>query len=120
MLKSCKYCGRVHDSKYNCGKKPTKKTTAITKFRSSGRWQKQRDIVLDLDHYMCAACRDEGKYNTEYLEAHHIIPLSEDWNLRLDEDNIITLCERHHEYADQGKIDRKHLKKLIEKRSKGQ
>lgn len=22
MLKSCRYCGRIHDSAYDCGKKP--------------------------------------------------------------------------------------------------
>lgn len=25
MLKSCKYCMKIHDSKYDCGKKPKRK-----------------------------------------------------------------------------------------------
>ncbi len=118
MLKSCKWCGRIHDTKFDCGKKPThtKKRTHIVRFRSSGKWQRKRNIIISLDQGLCAMCKKEGQYIYEYLEVHHIVPLSEDWDLRLDEDNIITLCEKHHELADQGKIERQVLKKLIKTR----
>ena len=117
MLKSCKYCGRIHDTKYDCGKKPTsKKTTNITKFRSSSKWQRKREIILSLDHYLCALCKSQSVYNSKYLEVHHIIPLAEDFSRKLDEDNLITLCELHHEEADKGIISRQELAELIEER----
>lgn len=49
---------------------------------------------------------------TDELSVHHIIPLNEDFNRRLDEDNLITLCSRHHEDAEAGKISRATLLKL--------
>ena len=39
----------------------------------------------------------------------HIIPLEEDEDKKLDNQNLITLCERHHEMAEQGKIPREEL-----------
>ena len=61
------------------------------------------------------------KYNTNYkytykeLEAHHIIPLEEDYNKRLDGDNLITLCRYHHELAEKGGISReKHIGKALD------
>ena len=40
MLKSCKYCGRYHDSKYDCGKRPKKIKirTENSGFRSTAAW----------------------------------------------------------------------------------
>lgn len=118
MLKSCKYCGRVHDTKYDCGKKPnkTKKTTDITKFRSSSKWQRKRNIILSIDNYMCVICKSQGRYNTEHLEVHHIISLAEDFDKKLDEENLITLCEEHHKQADHGEISKGKLIQLVKER----
>ena len=35
---------------------------------------------------------------------HHIVPLAEDYDLRLENENLITLCVRHHKMADDGII----------------
>lgn len=37
---------------------------------------------------------------------HHIIPLAEVWEKRLDNDNLILLCRAHHEKAEKGEVDR--------------
>lgn len=119
MLKSCKYCGRIHESKYNCGKKPeNKKATHITKFRSSSKWQRKREIILSLDHYLCALCKKQSVYNSESLEVHHIVSLADDFDRRLDEDNLITLCSLHHEEADNGRISRNELSEIVNMRYK--
>ena len=44
---------------------------------------------------------------------HHIIPLEEDYNKRLDSDNLITLCRYHHELAEKGEISREELQEII-------
>lgn len=44
---------------------------------------------------------------------HHIIPLEEDYNKRLDSDNLITLCRYYHELAEKGEISREALQEMI-------
>ena len=50
MLKSCKYCGRIHDSKYICKEKPNRKkeVTEADKFRWTRLWQKKREEMKEI------------------------------------------------------------------------
>ncbi len=118
MLKSCKYCSRIHDSKYICPNKQTaindrqrrfKRDRAIDKFRSSGEWQHKREEIKERDKQLCQICirklygtRQQYTYNN--LSVHHAISLMEDWEKRLDNDNLITGCDMHHEMMECGKI----------------
>lgn len=47
------------------------------------------------------------------LEVHHIVPLHEDFDRRLDDDNLISLCQYHHDMADSGVISREFLSEQI-------
>lgn len=76
--------------------------------------------IRDRDHYLCQACLNnvDGRgirYTTSDLEVHHIVPLSEDYERRLDEDNLITLCREHHEQAEEGLLSRAALHELAMK-----
>ena len=54
--------------------------------------------VFERDNYTCAKC-GEFKQENDYsipIQAHHIIPASEEMALYLDEDNLITLCTKCH------------------------
>lgn len=112
MLKSCQYCGRIHDSKFDCGKKPklqNKKPTHIDKFRWTKIWQNKRKEIRERDKQVCQICIRQlynysRQYETDDLSVHHIIPLYKDWDKRLDNDNLITLCLFHHEMAECGEI----------------
>ena len=119
MLKACSYCGRVHDSRHVCPAKQTAtrrypKDTQASLTRSSSRWQKTRDYIKRRDHGVCQLCLIEYPENktgaalrpfeTDDLSVHHIIKLEDDINKAFDEDNLITLCRRHHELADNGAI----------------
>lgn len=64
------------------------------------------------DVYCCRLCLLEGLLKNRGLSVHHIIPLSEDFEKRLDPDNLITLCRHHHEQAEKGIIPRKKLLEL--------
>jgi 5-methylcytosine-specific restriction endonuclease McrA len=79
------------------------------KFRSSHAWTIKRNEIVARDQYLCQWCKTEGQYTHEHLEVHHIVPLEEDYELRLDNDNLITLCEWHHEWAERGQIERSAL-----------
>ena len=48
------------------------------------------------------------------VEVHHIVPVEEDYSLRLDNDNLISLCREHHEEAEKGRIDRDILKGIAQ------
>ena len=116
MLKSCKYCMRIHDSKYNCGKKPQRKKHGNDKerFRWTQAWQKKREEIKQRDSYLCQICirklyDTHNQYNYNDLEVHHGVPLEEDFEKRLDNDILLTICERHHEMAERGDISRREI-----------
>lgn len=120
MLKSCQYCGKIHDSKFDCGKKPQKRynRTKKNKFRSTAVWQHKTVEIRERDNYLCVACFNNlngtiRKLNHDDLSVHHIEPLEERYDLRFDNDNLITLCRNHHEMAENGAISKADLKKII-------
>lgn len=126
MLKTCRYCGRIHAKDYDCGKKPKKEYATFKKnrapskadrFRWSGAWKNKAEEVKRRDLFLCRACLaelagTERKYNNRNLSVHHIVPLEEAYLLRLDADNLITLCAGHHRQAEQGEIARETLRAL--------
>lgn len=119
MLKSCKYCMRIHDSKFDCGKKPQrKKQEDKDRFRSTQAWQKKSKEIKQRDSYLCQVCirllyNTHNQYTYDGLQVHHAIPLREDFERRLDNDILLTMCERHHEMAEKESIPRKRILDII-------
>jgi 5-methylcytosine-specific restriction endonuclease McrA len=125
MLKSCKYCNRIHDSKLDCGKKPQRRKQGNDKdkFRWTKAWQGKREEIKDRDLHLCQICirklyNTSKQYNYDDLEVHHAIPLEEDFDKRLDNENLLTLCESHHEMAESGEIPRKVIIDIINEQEK--
>lgn len=120
MKKSCPYCGRIHEKNFNCGKRPQKKKLRYKKdsFRSTAVWQHKREEIKQRDNYMCQICFRQlyqtiERFNAEDISVHHNIPLEEDYEKRLDNDNLITLCSYHHELAENQTIPRSLIRKII-------
>ena len=121
MLRSCSSCGRVHDSKYICPQKAISiasrqkkfKSTNKDKFRWTKVWQDKRDDIKDRDLCLCVTCKAKGKYIYDDLSCHHIEPLEERFDLRLEDSNLITLCGQCHELAESGEINITYLHSLI-------
>lgn len=122
MNKTCTICGIVpmnHVCPYATPKKHTRSPDGtIEKFRSSQRWKNKTRSIKSRDLHLCRVCRSDRhetrlQYNSEDLEVHHIVPLVEDFNKRLDDDNLITLCARHHKMAERGQITREELRSLL-------
>lgn len=121
---SCSYCGIVLRG-HNCPHKKYKKKedTQANKFRNTQAWIKKSNEIKTNAKYLCEVCMDD-KYNTinqfnfKGLETHHIEPLCENYERRLDNNNLIVLCQQHHKMAERGDIPRKYLFKLAEKREK--
>ena len=122
MMTSCRYCGRAHPVGVVCPKKPRGvprdkgAPTQADKWRRSRKWQRIREHVLDRDYHMCRVCFEGGRgsFPGARLEVHHIVPLVEDYALRAEEDNLITLCTFHHKDAEAGEIPRETLRRLAE------
>lgn len=115
MRKSCKYCGRTHEAAVVCAHKPPhrrKSENKVNKFRSTSAWQKKREEIRGRDHYLCRFCASKGVFVYQNIEVHHIEPLAQRFDLRLDDDNLISLDEWCHELAEKGEISREELREL--------
>lgn len=114
MKKACPYCGKIHDKKDVCIKRPIRRRSMNSPnrediFRWSYDWKMKREYIMIRDRYLCAACYNnlEGtvaRLNNAELSVHHIQPLKTNWELRLCDGNLITLCRKHHEMAESGVI----------------
>lgn len=120
MLKSCTYCGGIHKRGQRCPSKPAavKKTTYIDRFRWSRAWKNKRAHIADRDKHLCQVClhnlhNTQTQYNFTDLEVHHIEPIADAWDKRLDDDNLISLCRYHHELAEKDLISKNKLKNMI-------
>lgn len=114
MLKVCARCGKLHDINSKCyaGGRP-KKQDYISKFRRTNQWRVKAEQIKKRDNYLCQECKSKGIYTYNSLEVHHITKLKDDFEKRLDDDNLITLCSMCHKDADNEKLSEKHLKSLL-------
>jgi 5-methylcytosine-specific restriction endonuclease McrA len=118
MLKSCPYCGRIHDPHTVCSKKPiynypsNRHTSEAGDLRHTNAWKQKSLEVRRRDKFLCRVCLSNGELNTKDLSVHHIIPINEQPELCFDNDNLITLCRQHHDEAEDGLIDRDTLRNL--------
>lgn len=114
-LKSCKYCGRIHDSRIRCAKAQrvyATRESEADRFRNTHAWQCKREEIRQRDYNLCRACLARGVLTYEGLSVHHIWPLEHYYARRLDDANLITLCDADHELAEAGAIPAAALERL--------
>lgn len=118
MLKSCKYCMRIHDSKHICKQRQKaindrqnrfKANREIDQFRNSKAWKIKREEIKQRDNYLCQICIRElyntlRKYVYDGLSVHHVLSLNDNFEKRLDDNILITTCNYHHEKMERGEI----------------
>ena len=122
MLKTCSKCGIVPEGHICPYRKPrnNKRDSKADKFRKTKAWINKSIEIRQRDRYLCVVCMNNlyntiSQYNYDKLEVHHITPINDDYNKRLDNDNLITLCNYHHKMAECGDIPREELYELIKK-----
>lgn len=119
MLKACPYCGKIHDRNVKCENRPVhQRGDREDRFRWTQAWKDKREYIKKRDKYLCQACLNglygtERRLTTEKLSVHHIQSLETNFEARLDDNNLITLCEKHHELAEKGTISARELIKII-------
>ena len=121
IFKSCSKCGKIHDYNKKCysGDSFKKKDTKANRFRRTTEWQKKSEEIREDSTYLCSVCKELGIYNYNKLEVHHIDKLEDNYDRRLDNYNLICLCNSHHREAEKGDIDREYLFKLASNREDG-
>lgn len=67
------------------------------KFRSGYTWKCKRVEIMKRDNNQCKICGSNTK-----LQVHHIYSLDTHWQLRLDNNNLVTLCESCHHAVHNG------------------
>ncbi|NFA43377.1 HNH endonuclease [Clostridium botulinum] len=122
MLISCAKCGKIHDRKFKCNVPRAYKkrgSTLADRFRNTQAWRDKKKGIKDRDKHLCQICirnlySTHGRIYNAKVEVHHIVPLNEDYQLRLTGSNLICLCPYHHKLAERGHIQRSELKKIVE------
>lgn len=68
-----------------------------SKFRGSAKWKRKRAEILKRDHNKCKVCD-----SCEGLQVHHIVSLDVNPSLKLENNNLITLCNKCHHLSHNG------------------
>ena len=123
---TCKYCGvttRGHICPYRKSRQKSGDRQS-DKFRSTKVWQRKREEIKCRDKWLCQVCL-RNRYNTlsflnyKTVQVHHITSIQEDYNRRLDNDNLISLCAYHHKMAEEGQIPKEELYEIVREIEKG-
>ena len=70
-----------------------------SKFNSSKKWAKTRNLVFERDNYTCSNCKKRGTY----IECHHLFSYKNYPEKKLDVNNLVTICYTCHKKIHFGK-----------------
>lgn len=133
MLKTCPTCGRMHRFNEICPVRVQRdrlrqaqydrsgysRSSDADRFRSSKQWQRKRMEIRSRDLNLCRYCfLVKHRITVSGLSVHHIVPLEKDFDLRMANSNLITLCRSCHEAAEKGLIEPAFLYKIVKKTMK--
>lgn len=116
MKHYCNVCHSIHDGRCRAPRyAERKRNSEADRFRNTQVWRKTAKRIIRRDLNCCRVCLSGGVVEYRELSVHHIVPIACDYDRRLDDDNLITLCRYHHEKAEQGQISRKKLLEIVQK-----
>jgi len=81
-------------------------------FYKSNGWKIARKKALARDEYLCQDCKKIGQI-VPAITVHHIVPIKEEWSLRLVIENMISLCESCHQQRHRKLNESKVKQKII-------
>lgn len=117
MYKACSRCGKIHDANHKCyanSRNYYQGDPEIRKFRNSTAWKKKAEEIKERDKYLCQICLKRNIFNGKDLSVHHIQPIAENAALRLENSNLITVCDRCHKDCESGKIPRTEQQSIVD------
>ena len=93
------YCNKhkelINQSNKDYERYRTERDKTYIKFYQSREWKNLRKSVMLEQDGLCQECLRQGYYKAGKI-ADHIIELKDDWDKRLDKDNIEILCHSCH------------------------
>lgn len=100
----CSRCGKILPVGQRCTCQPAyrrdynrfRRDKRIQQFRASDEWKRVRQAVIERDEGLDQYVLHETGELRAGFSVHHIIPLSEDWDRRIDMDNLILLSDDTH------------------------
>lgn len=105
----CTVCGKIHEGGCRREYINVERNSQADKFRNTQLWKRTAKAILERDFHCCRVCFASGILTNRKLSVHHIVPLAEDYEQRLEWGNLITLCQSCHARAEHGAIPRKTL-----------
>ena len=108
IAKICPYCGKVLKPGERCECVTARLNERFKRydkyhrnkkskdFYDSPAWDQMRKVILERYHYLDLYDLKVNHVMTPADTLHHIIPLTENWDLRLVEDNLIPLSRSNH------------------------
>ena len=75
------------------------------RFYKTAGWEKKRLEILERDNYECQRCKAKGRFGRGNV-VHHIKHLEARPDLALEDDNLMTVCERCHNELHPEKLKR--------------
>lgn len=95
-----------NSSKYNKARhEREKEMNSYRLFYNTREWRLKREEIHRRDG-ICKICEALFMFNP-IDDIHHIIPISKDYSKRLDNDNLVGLCSKHHKMIHDNSIDTK-------------
>ncbi|MEX3621874.1 HNH endonuclease [Viridibacillus arvi] len=101
---SCDMCKGKHKDRHKLYDKYARNQDSKA-FYNSKEWKQLSNEIYNNQHGLCQMCLKEqmiitgsvdsnGKFKRNIVD--HKVPISEDWDKRLDKNNLWVLCQRHH------------------------
>lgn len=93
------------------------KADRYDKFYRTKEWLTKRGYIMDRDMHLCIDCLINIDDPVEAKIVHHIEPVKDNWNRRLDNSNLISVCDSCHKkiegrYAT-GRFEKEHEKNRL-------
>lgn len=73
----------------------------INSFYQSSAWKQLRSLAYNRDNGLCQRCLKQGVIQQAHI-VHHIVEVKDDWNRRLDIDNLESVCHVCHNREHKG------------------
>jgi len=116
IWKSCPRCGKLHPKGTVCRVGQRYGDGQERQIRRSNRWTEKSREIRERSNWICEVCKQEKRYTTEGVQVHHIERIKNNPSLAYDDSNLIALCKKHHDMAENGEISAEYLRELVRQR----
>ncbi|MDU4325701.1 MAG: HNH endonuclease [Clostridium celatum] len=93
------------------------KADKYDRFYRTKEWLNKRGYIVDRDMHLCIDCLINKEDPVEAKIVHHIEPVKDNWSRRLDNNNLISVCDSCHKKIEgryaAGSFEKEHEKNRL-------